>query len=75
MAMRSLKEAVMNRIDPQDLNREMQSGNVFVLDVRSAEAYDQASEHIPGDVRFSPDAMEQWYRQVPQDRHVVAYCT
>lgn len=65
----------MERITPQELQQEREAGNVFILDVRSPTAFQKAAEHIPGDVRFSPDELENWYTEVPKDRHVVTYCT
>ena len=65
----------MRRIEPRELNDEVQRGAAHVLDVRSEKAFGQATEHTPGDVRRSPDDLEQWWNQVPKDRHIVAYCT
>ncbi len=65
----------MQRIEPRELNEELQRGGVCVLDVRSESAFAQANEHIPGDTRHSPDQLEQWWSQVPRDCHVVTFCT
>jgi rhodanese-related sulfurtransferase len=65
----------MKRITPQELQRELETGDALVLDVRSASAFGEATEHIPGDVRRNPDDLEQWADQLPKGRHVVAYCT
>jgi|HigsolmetaAR202D_1030399.scaffolds.fasta_scaffold81779_1 rhodanese-related sulfurtransferase len=65
----------MQRINPQELQREREAGGVLILDVRSSSAFEQATEHIPGDMRRDPDQLEQWYRELPREQHVVAYCT
>jgi rhodanese-related sulfurtransferase len=65
----------MRRIKPQELSEEMQSGDAFVLDLRSEQAYRQATERIPDDVRYVPDTVERWYAELPKDRHIVTYCT
>jgi rhodanese-related sulfurtransferase len=65
----------MQRIEPHELNDELRSGEVMVLDLRSEKAYEQADEHITGDRRYSPDRVEQWWNRLPKDRHIVAYCT
>jgi hypothetical protein len=63
----------MQRIEPRELHERMQKGTAYVLDVRSEKAFGEATEHIPGDVRHSPDHLEGW--RVPGDRTIVTYCT
>jgi rhodanese-related sulfurtransferase len=65
----------MKRIEPRELNAERQRGGVMVLDLRSEKAFASATEHIPGDVRYSPADLEAWGSGLPRDQHLVAYCT
>jgi len=65
----------MRRIEPQELNEERRRGGVSVLDVRSEPAFAAATEHLPGDVRYSPDRVDQWWSDLPRAQHLVTYCT
>ncbi|MBI3910959.1 MAG: hypothetical protein HY320_08505 [Armatimonadetes bacterium] len=47
----------------------------LILDVRSDHAYEAATEHIPGDVRISPRALDERMGELPRNRPLVAYCT
>jgi len=69
------KEDDMRRITPQELHDEWRTGEALVLDVRSATAFAEATEHIPGDVRYDPDDLEEWTGGLPTAMHIVAYCT
>jgi hypothetical protein len=55
--------------------RQKRGERVIFVDARSAAAWDQATEQIPGSIRVPPDAPEQFMAAVPRDGVVVAYCT
>lgn len=64
------------RIIKEELKERMEKGEEMVLlDVRSADSYNGSSVKIKGSVRRDPNAVGSWYKDVPQDKLVVAYCT
>ena len=48
-------------------------GKVFVVDVRSQDAYDIA--HIPGAKLIPSDVIADRYRELPTDKLIVTYCS
>jgi Fe-Mn family superoxide dismutase len=46
----------------------------LLLDVRRAGVFEQAATVIPGARRHDPASVDQWARDLPQDRQVIVYC-
>jgi rhodanese-related sulfurtransferase len=64
------------RITAQQVRQRIERGErVALVDARSAKAYQEASEQIPGSVRIAPDDLDPQVRNLPRDVTVVAYCT
>ncbi len=64
------------RITTEQVADRMRRGErVVFVDARSAHAYGQASEQLPGSIRIAPDAIEGHTEAVPRDAVAVAYCT
>jgi len=59
-------------VDVETLNRQVQEGEVIVLDVRPPDEY--SAGHIPGAVSLPIAELEQRLRELPRDREIVAYC-
>src|SRR5947209_19722992 len=46
----------------------------FLLDVRRADAFNADERVIVGAARRTPDAVQDWLRDLPAGRPIVAYC-
>lgn len=65
------------RISVADVAARLARGEaVTFVDARSANAYQSATEQLPGSVRIPPDAdVAHLAGRLPRQRLVVAYCT
>ena len=64
------------RITREELRAKMVKGeNVIVLDVRVKGSYEGSKVKIKGSLRISPDEIEAKYKDLPQDREIITYCT
>ena len=65
----------MERIKPETLRGWLADPGVFVLDVRSPQAWETSQVKIPQAHHFNPQQpVETWVQNIPQDKKVVAYC-
>jgi membrane protein DedA with SNARE-associated domain len=71
---RFLKQLVVARITPAELNQRLTAGEeVFIMDLRGGFA--DAPATIPGAVRISPEHLAARIREIPRDREVVLLCS
>lgn len=64
------------RITKEDLKAKLDKGEkIIILDVRTAGSYNGSTMRIKGDMRKEPNMAESWYKDLPMDREIVAYCT
>ncbi len=64
------------RISPEDVQALVERGeHVVFVDARSATAYAEATEEIPGSVRIPPQEARAHLHEVPPGKTIVAYCT
>lgn len=64
------------RISADEVRRRMSGGEaVTFVDARSASAWQQADQQIPGSIRVPPDEVASHMDRVPRNGLVVAYCT
>ena len=65
----------MERIKPETLRGWLADTEVFVLDVRSPQAWEASQVKIPQAHHFNPhQPVETWVQNIPKDKKVVAYC-
>ena len=64
------------RITKEELKTKMDKGqDIIVLDVRTESSYSGSKVKIKGSLRISPDEIEAKYKDLPQDREIITYCT
>lgn len=63
----------VRRISVDELRAAMERGDVFVVDVRSADTY--AAEHIPGAKHIAYGDVAKSIDSLPRDKMIVTYCT
>lgn len=64
------------RITREELKTKMDKGqDIIVLDVRTERSYSGSKVKIKGAARISPDEIEAKYKDLPQDREIITYCT
>lgn len=64
------------RITKEELKAKIGNGEgVVVLDVRAKGSYEGSNIKIKGAIRIAPEEIEARYKELPQDREIVAYCT
>lgn len=64
------------RITKEELKTKMDKGqDIIVLDVRTESSYSGSKVKIKGALRISPDEIETKYKDLPQDREIITYCT
>jgi rhodanese-related sulfurtransferase len=66
------KRGAMEAIQGDELLRRVRAGEVTVLDVRPREEY--RAGHIPGALSIPVTELKVRLKELPKDRHVVAYC-
>jgi len=65
----------MRRMDPQEVYDELPDGMLYLVDARGDTSFQTTREHIAGDLHYSLLDLTTLYRRIPQDRHIVTYCT
>ncbi len=64
------------RISPQELKAMLERGeDLVIVDLRSDLSYQTEVMKIPGAIRIPPEEFATRFREVPQGRPVVMYCT
>lgn len=61
------------RITIDEFETLLKEGKVFVVDVRSQDAYDLG--HIPGAKLIPSDMIADRYKELPTDKLIVTYCS
>ena len=71
--LRSLRIA---RIDQEELNRQLDSGQpVVIIDLRSELDVTAVPFMIPGSLRIPPEELERRHQEIPRDRDIILYCS
>ena len=71
-----LKELAAARLEPEELKRQLDSGEVaYIVDLRHPLELLADPFTLPGAIHFSPDALAARHEEIPRDRDVVLYCT
>jgi len=66
----------VSRITKEELKERMDKGeDAILLDVRAPDSYNGSNIKIKGSQRKDPLAVGSWYKEVPQDKLTVTYCT
>lgn len=64
----------MKRIAPEILRDWLKDPEVYILDVRSPQAWDASEGKIPQSHRVNPyQPAETWARNLPKDKKLVVY--
>jgi hypothetical protein len=65
------------RIEVGELQRLLASPapDVFVVDLRSEQAFSQATHMVPGARRIPPGDFERHIDMLPLDKEIILYCT
>jgi rhodanese-related sulfurtransferase len=64
------------RIPAQEVLRRISRGeDVYFVDTRNPQAWDEADTKLPGAVRVPADAVEPHLADMPRNRMIVTYCT
>lgn len=61
------------RITLADAKKDFDAGNAVFIDTRAEAAYKQ--EHIKGAINISTDALDAKYKDIPQGKKIIAYCS
>jgi membrane protein DedA with SNARE-associated domain/rhodanese-related sulfurtransferase len=71
-----LKTLRMARISPQELYRQVTSGEEpVIVDLRHPLDFLAAPRTLPGALRMNPDQVAARWSELPADRDIVVYCT
>ena len=71
-----LKELAAARIEPEDLKRQLDSGElVFIVDLRHPLEILPDPFTLPGAIHFAPEALSTRQSEIPRDRDIVLFCT
>jgi membrane protein DedA with SNARE-associated domain/rhodanese-related sulfurtransferase len=71
-----LKELVAARLEPEDLKRQLDAGElVYIVDLRHPLELLPDPFTLPGAIHFSPEALASRHLEIPRDRDIVLYCT
>jgi rhodanese-related sulfurtransferase len=64
----------MERIDPETLRDWLENPEIYILDVRSPQAWEASRVKTPGAHHFDPhQPVETWAPNIPKDKKLVAY--
>lgn len=64
------------RITKEELKVKMDKGeDVLVLDVRTGGSYTGSNVKIKGAMRFAPNDIDVWSKNLPKDKEIITYCT
>ncbi|MGI8669523.1 MAG: rhodanese-like domain-containing protein [Aridibacter sp.] len=61
------------RISLADAKKDFDAGDAVFIDTRSAIAY--KTEHIKGAISVPAGEFEKYYKSVPKDKKIIAYCS
>ena len=61
-------------LKPKDARTSVASREVFVLDVRDADEWNDDSERIPGSVHIAADEIEDRLDDLPSDQKILVVC-
>lgn len=71
-----LKELVAARLEPQELKRQLDAGElVYIVDLRHPLELLPDPFTLPGARHISPEALATRHLEIPRDRDIVLYCT
>jgi membrane protein DedA with SNARE-associated domain/rhodanese-related sulfurtransferase len=71
-----LKELVSARLEPQELKRQLDAGElVCIVDLRHPLELLPDPFTLPGAIHFSPESLAARHLEIPRDRDVVLFCT
>lgn len=62
------------QLSPEDARAPVASQELFVLDVRPAEQWDEEAERIPGTVHIAADELDSRLDELPEDRKILVVC-
>jgi rhodanese-related sulfurtransferase len=65
--------ATAPRISMHDFKELKKAGNVAIVDVRSLDSYKNG--HIPGAICIPSSDLQQRWKELPQDKTIVTYCS
>src|SRR3989304_8351949 len=69
-------DANVPRITKEELKVKMDKGeDVLVLDVRTGGSYTGSNVKIKGAMRFAPNDVDAWSKNLPKDKEIIIYCT
>ncbi|OGP07380.1 MAG: hypothetical protein A2Z89_07960 [Deltaproteobacteria bacterium GWA2_43_19] len=64
------------RITKEELKAKMDKGEeVLVLDVRTGGSYTGSKIKIKEAIRFAPNDIDVWSKNLPKDKEIITYCT
>lgn len=64
------------RITKEELKARMEKGgDVLVLDVRTGSSYTGSDVKVKGAMRFAPNDVDEWSKNLPKDKEIITYCT
>src|SRR5215831_19254894 len=65
------------RVRPEELRRLLaeEPSHVFVIDLRSEQAYSRSAQRVPGAWRIPPGDFEWHIDSMPADKEIILYCT
>ena len=63
------------RISVAEAKGRIDAGKAIVLDVVSSGSWPGLSRAIAGAIRINPDDIEKYYKQLPKEKQIIAYCT
>ncbi len=64
------------RIAKEELKERMDKGEeIVILDVRAPDSYNGSNVKIKSSRRKDPIAVESWYKDLPNDKLIITYCT
>ena len=64
------------RIAKEELKAKMDKGeDILILDVRTGASYNGSNIKIKGAMRFAPNDIDAWSKNLPKDKEIITYCT
>jgi membrane protein DedA with SNARE-associated domain len=72
---RFIRSLTVARIDPEQALPQVTSGDLLVLDLRSADEYESSEFQLPGAIWIDRRNLEDQLARLPKDRDVLLYCT
>lgn len=61
------------RINLADAKKDFDEGNSVFVDTRSTVAYQ--AEHVKGAINVPAGEFEKFYKEIPKDKKIIAYCS